>query len=116
MKNSKVVNVQGSGMFKELYVFEVELKITSSTDCGTTSPDQLDAVDHKLSPLSLSHILESACAKDNEINKVITTITKINFAFFIILFLSIYRWCMAHWSRDWSSESTMHRRCSSRPL
>jgi len=25
MKNSKVVNVQGSGMFKELYVFEVEL-------------------------------------------------------------------------------------------
>ena len=26
MKNSKVVNVQGSGMFKELYVFEVELE------------------------------------------------------------------------------------------
>jgi len=25
MKNSKVVNVQGSGMFKELYVFEIEL-------------------------------------------------------------------------------------------
>lgn len=25
MKNSKVVNVQGSGTFKELYVFEVEL-------------------------------------------------------------------------------------------
>ena len=25
MKNSKVINVQGSGMFKELYVFEVEL-------------------------------------------------------------------------------------------
>jgi hypothetical protein len=25
MKNSKVVNVQGSGMFKELYVFELEL-------------------------------------------------------------------------------------------
>jgi len=25
MKNSKVKNVQGSGMFKELYVFEVEL-------------------------------------------------------------------------------------------
>ena len=26
MKNSKVVNVQGSGMFKEFYVFEVELE------------------------------------------------------------------------------------------
>ena len=25
MKNSKVKNVQGSGMFKELYVFEIEL-------------------------------------------------------------------------------------------